>query len=167
MNSLQKSFVAIDFETATGYRNSACSVGIVTVTNGVICDEYHTLIQPPRNEYWSQNIGVHGISPRDTISAPTFEDVYAEFKKRLAGRTVVAHNEVFDRGVLKHTMAFYDIAYHDIELPDRWECTLKIYRSKGFSPANLHACCDKMGVSLNHHEALSDARACAMLYLLK
>ena len=34
------SFVAIDFETATGYMESACSVGIVTVTDGIITDEY-------------------------------------------------------------------------------------------------------------------------------
>lgn len=42
------SFAAIDFETATGYMESACSVGIVTVTDGVITDEYYSLIQPPR-----------------------------------------------------------------------------------------------------------------------
>lgn len=41
------SFVAIDFETATGYMESACSVGIVTVTDGIITDEYCSLIQPP------------------------------------------------------------------------------------------------------------------------
>ena len=46
------SFVAIDFETATGYMESACSVGIVTVTDGIITDEYCSLIQPPENEYW-------------------------------------------------------------------------------------------------------------------
>lgn len=50
------SFVAIDFETATGYMESACSVGIVTVTDGIITDEYYSLIQPPENEYWRSNI---------------------------------------------------------------------------------------------------------------
>ena len=45
------SFTAIDFETATGYMESACAVGIVTVTDGVISDEYYSLIQPPENEY--------------------------------------------------------------------------------------------------------------------
>ena len=41
-------FVAIDFETATSFH--PCSVGIVTVENGIIVDEFVTLIQPPRNE---------------------------------------------------------------------------------------------------------------------
>ena len=65
-------FSAIDFETATGYRHSACAVGIVTVENGEITDQYSTLIRPPGNEYWSGNIGVHGIRPKDTVRAPTF-----------------------------------------------------------------------------------------------
>ena len=42
-------FTAIDFETATYHRHSACAVGIVTVEQGIITDEYYTLIQPPQN----------------------------------------------------------------------------------------------------------------------
>jgi DNA polymerase-3 subunit epsilon len=40
-----KSFVAIDFETATGYRNSCCSVGIVSVENGIIVPKWEALIR--------------------------------------------------------------------------------------------------------------------------
>ena len=57
------SFAAIDFETATGYMESACAVGIVTVTDGEITDEYYSLIQPPENEYWrANNPGNDGIT---------------------------------------------------------------------------------------------------------
>jgi DNA polymerase-3 subunit epsilon len=42
-------FTAIDFETANGYH--PCSVGIVTVENGVIVDEFVTLIKPLNNYY--------------------------------------------------------------------------------------------------------------------
>jgi len=42
-------FTAIDFETATGNRNSACAVGIVPVENGKITKEYYVIIQPPDN----------------------------------------------------------------------------------------------------------------------
>lgn len=41
-----------------------------------------------------------------------------------------------------------------------------MYRAKGFSSAKLNICCQTMNIPLNHHEALSDARACANLYLL-
>jgi len=161
------SFAAIDFETATGYRNSACAVGIVTIEQGIITDEYYTLIQPPNNYYWWQNVRIHGITARDTKYAPLFEDVYPDIKRILEGKTVVAHNESFDRSVLAKTMQHYYLDYSELNLSDRWECTWRIYKDKGFSPANLHACCTRLGIPLTHHEALSDARACAKLYLLK
>lgn len=158
-------FTAIDFETATARRHSACAVGIVTVENGEIVDQYSTLIRPPNNEYSYWNIEVHGIRPTDTASAPTFAELYPEFKKRLQGRTVVAHNEAFDRSVLKHTMSHYGLDYGELSLTDRWECTVKIYKAKGFRPCKLSDCCQRLSIELNHHEALSDALACARLYL--
>lgn len=162
---MSHSFVAIDFETATGYRDSACAVGIVTVEEGVIIDEYYTLIQPPENQYWRSNIQVHGITPEMTEALPGFYAIYPEIKKRLAGKTIVAHNESFDRSVLKHTMRMYRFDYDELLLAEKWECTLRIYRALGYKPANLHACCQHEGIALVHHEALSDARACAQLYL--
>ena len=133
---MSKTFVAIDFETATGYRDSACAIGIVTVEDGIIVDEYFSLIQPPDNQYWRSNINVHGITPEMTEDVPGFYAVYPEVKKRLKGKTVVAHNEVFDRSVLKHTMRMYRFDYDELLIPDRWECTCRIYRSLGYKPAD-------------------------------
>ena len=152
-------FTAIDFETAVGKRNSACAVAIVTVENEKIIDEYYTLIQPPGNEYFYRNIEVHGITPEDTINSPLFNEVYPEIKKRLSGKTVVAHNESFDRSVLRKTMEHYGLDYTELNLADKWECTYRIHG------ASLDVCCHKYGIRLKHHEALSDARACAALYL--
>lgn len=158
-------FTAIDFETANGYH--PCSVGIVTVENGIIVDEFVTLIKPFNNEYNPYTIRVHGIYPKDTVNAKTFLEVFPEIQKRLQNRLVVAHNESFDRNVLSKTMAFYGLYYEDLNIASRWECTVKIYKSKGLKPASLSDCCRVMKIKLNHHEALSDARACAQLYLLK
>jgi|TARA_B110000211_G_C13985543_1_gene511531 DNA polymerase-3 subunit epsilon len=157
-------YVAIDFETATSKRNSVCSVGIVTVEDGEITEEYHALIQPPNNEYNWHNIQVHGITEDDTINSPSFEHIYPEIKKRLAGKITVAHNESFDRSVLKNSMLDLGIDYSDIDLPEKWECTLKIYKSMGYQPAKLNVCCEYHGIELQHHDALSDARGCAKLY---
>lgn len=160
-------FTAIDFETATGHPESVCAVGIVTVNDGIIVEEYYTLIQPPNNEYWYRNILVHGIKPIETLNEKTFDSVFPEIKKRLFGRKIVAHNEVFDRNVLMKTMKYYGLYYDELEIPLRWECTCKIYRAKGYKPANLKNCADLNNIKLNHHEALSDARACAKLYMLR
>jgi DNA polymerase III subunit epsilon len=158
-------FVAIDFETATGYH--PCSVGIVSVENGIIVDEFVTLIQPPNNEYSPFTIQVHGIRPKDTLYSKSFIELYPEIKKRLQNKIVVAHNESFDRNVLAKSMARYGIDYSDLNIASRWECTVKIYKAKGLKPAKLSDCCRAMNIALNHHEALSDARACAKLYLMK
>lgn len=160
-----KTFTAIDFETAIGHH--PCSVGIVTVENGLIVDEFVTLIKPPRNEYSPFSIAVHGIHPRDTVNAKTFDQVYPEIKKRLENRLIVAHNESFDRTVLAKTMALYGLDYADLNIAPRWECTVKIYRAKGIKPTKLSDCCREMNITLNHHEALSDAKACAELFLRK
>lgn len=160
-----RNFTAIDFETATSYH--PCSVGIVTVEEGIIVDEFVTLIQPPNNFYNPYNIQVHGIYPRDTANAKTFVEVFPEIEKRLKNRVVVAHNESFDRNVLSKTMALHGLNYEDLNIGSRWECTVKIYKAKGFKPAKLSDCCRIMNIALDHHEALSDARACAELYLLK
>ena len=162
-------FTALDFETATGHAESACAIGIITVENSIIVEEYVTLIQPPNNEYWYRNILCHGIQPVQTLNKPMFDDLFPEIKKRLFGRKLVAHNERFDRNVLMKTMKYYGLYYDELELQNEsmWDCTCKIYRKKGYKPANLKYCSDKNNIELNHHEALSDARACAKLYLLQ
>jgi len=156
-------YTAIDFETAIGYH--ICAVGLVTVEEGRITDEYHSLIKPPGNKYNWHNIQVHGITEKHTINAPNFDRIYPEIKKRLSDKIVVAHNESFDRNVLIKTMKDNGIDYSDLNIAEKWECTLKIYRKKGYSPANLAACCRRQNIDLQHHEALSDARACALLFL--
>ncbi len=160
-------FTAIDFETATGHPESACAVGIVTVENSIITEEYYTLIQPPNNEYWYRNIMVHNIKPIETLNEKTFDSLFPEIHKRLFGRKIVAHNEAFDRRVLTKTMKYYGLYYDELELAEMWECTCKIYRKKEYKPANLSNCANLNNIQLNHHEALSDARACAKLYLLR
>jgi len=157
-------FTAIDFETAI--RHHICAVGIVTVENGKIIDEYYTLIQPPNNEYNWHNIQVHGITERETNNAPTFDKIYPEIKKRLQGKTVVAHNESFDRSVLQKTMAENGLDYSELNLSERWECTMRLCKANDKYPSGkLDECCAVDNIELKHHEALSDARACAKLYL--
>ncbi|MGI6321188.1 MAG: exonuclease domain-containing protein [Bacteroidales bacterium] len=92
---------------------------------------------------------------------------YSHRTKRYKSGNIVAHNESFDRGVLKSSMELYNLNYSELSLPEKWDCTMKIYRQKGFAKANLSYCCNIMNIELNHHEALSDARACALLFLKK
>ncbi len=157
-------FTSIDFETAI--RHHICAVGIVTVENGKIADEYHSLIRPPNNEYNGHNIQVHGITEEDTQNTLAFDKVYPEIKKRLQGKIIVAHNESFDRSVLQKTMAENGFDYSELKISERWECTMRLCRANDKYPSGkLDECCTIDNIELKHHEALSDARACAELYL--
>lgn len=164
--SRNESFAAIDFELANGIRSSVCSVGIVVVENGEIIDKYYSLVKPPQNKYHWGNSRVTKISAKVTANSPTFKDIYPEIQKRLQGRKMVAHNEGFDRDVLKTVMKYYKLDYKSLLLPKKWEDTVEIFQSLGAKSAKLNRLSDAYGIEIEHHNALSDARATALLYLL-
>lgn len=151
-------FVAIDFEHAVAFRGSVCSVGIITYKNGNIIEEYTTLIQPPNNEYNRRTIEVHGITPEKTKNSPIFSDVYPEIRRRIDGKTVVAHNAFnTDKICLEQAMEYYGI--HE-QLNISWRCTYQITNAK------LNIVAQVCKIELNHHDALSDAKVCAQIFYL-
>lgn len=147
-------FTAIDFETAQGYRWSICQVGLVRVENGEITKKLDLLVQPPDNYYWKQFVEIHGITWKMTKDSPTFDIVWPLIEPFIAGQDVVAHNGAFDFTCIQQTLNWYGI-----ETPDFIShCTYRIY---GQSLSNL---CSKYGIALDHHNAISDALACATLF---
>lgn len=158
-------FTAIDFELATSEYTSVCSVGIVSVVDGKIVNEFYSLVHPPNNKFMWQTTRVHGIKAKDTKDTPTFEALFPTISSLLVDQHMVAHNEAFDRSVLQKTMKYYGLDYSSLHLPEKWECTSEIYRKAGFLKTKLSVCCELMGIELDHHDALSDARGSALLYL--
>jgi DNA polymerase-3 subunit epsilon len=149
-------FTAIDFETAQYARSSICQVGLVRVEAGVIVRELSLLVQPPDNYYRRDFIGIHGITPQATANSPTFAGVWPQMEPFIAGQRVVAHNGFrFDFEVLEATLELYRLPVPAFDKV----CTLRIYRK------SLAVLCVEHRIPLNHHDALSDARACAELYL--
>lgn len=151
-----ESFTAIDFETAQGYRWSICQVGLIRVEKGIITKELNILVQPPNNYYWSRFTDIHGISAQDTFKSPTFDVVWNQIEPYITNKNVIAHNGFgFDFPVLSNTLEYYGLSTPEYNK----FCTYKIYKS------NLADLCIEHKIPLNHHDALSDARACAELYL--
>lgn len=148
------SFTAIDFETAQGPRWSICQVGLVRVEQGQRIRELSVLVRPPDNRYHYYNTAVHGLRSEDTWSAPVFSSVWPSIEPYIRGQIVVAHNGAFDFSCLQQTLEFYNLTCPDYSSA----CTYKIYRRK------LDELCAEFNIDLNHHDALSDARACATLY---
>lgn len=156
MESYGDTFTALDFETAHGKRWSICQVGLVQVENGVITNELSILIQPPNNFYWDRFIEIHHITPEITRNAPTFASVWHKIEPFIKNQKVVAHNGFsFDFSVLSKTLEYYGLPIPEYEK----HCTYRLFND------NLASLCQKLNIPLNHHEALSDARACAELFL--
>ena len=156
-------WVAIDFETATRARDSACAVGIAVVREGAVVDSRSWLIRPPGNEYEYWNVRVHGITPDRTENAPTFAELWPLLRGYLDGAHVLAHNASFDMGVLRALLAS-----GGLEPPEmRYVCTVLLAR-RAFPELPRHrldTVCGHCGIELTHHDAASDAAACATIAL--
>lgn len=149
------SYTAIDFETATP-DGMACQLGLVQVDNGKIVQECVYLIQPPENMYNRHNSHVHGLTPEDTESAPTFDKIWSVVSPFFEGKFIVAHNMSFDKAVLKKNLQFYGLPEPMVA---GYGCTCEPF---GKVPLYSAACYFGIGLC-EHHDALSDARACALL----
>jgi DNA polymerase-3 subunit epsilon len=109
-----RNFTAIDFETASGYRNSICQVGLVQVEEGIIANTLNLLVQPPKNYYWSNFIDIHGITHAMTENEPTFDQIGHLVAPFITGKNVVTHNGFgFDFPVLSKTLDYYDLSTPD------------------------------------------------------
>lgn len=156
-------FVAIDFETATSHLSSACSIGIVAVKDSQPTEKYYSLIRPPKNKYDKHNIEIHGITPEQTETAPTFSEIWPEISRFFDEHVpVVAHNPQFDMSVLRLSA--------DVELPDfMYVNSMDIARYFVEGSLSLENCAREMGVktdSLHLHDAKDDAWLCAYITVL-
>ena len=156
-------FVALDFETANELRNSACSIGLVRVENGIVTERYYTLIKPEpiRFSYW--NIKIHGIRPEDVADAPTFGEAWPEIRAFIGSDTVVAHNASFDMSVLRYSLDQYGLPYPEIP----YFCTVTAAKRAFPDLINhkLNTVSDHVGFRFSHHNALEDAEACARVLI--
>jgi DNA polymerase III subunit epsilon len=153
--------VAIDFETANRDPNSACALGIVQIENETIIHEEIFLIRPPSYRFEFTNI--HGIMWSDVAQAPTFKQVWAQIATRIErADALVAHNASFDRRVLYACCDLYNIP----QPKQKFICTVALARERwNLHPTKLPDVCRHLNIELNHHHALSDARACAEIVI--
>ena len=154
-------FTAIDFETANEGRASACAVGVVRVRGGQIVEEFQTLLRPRVLRMDWRNQQVHGIAEADLHHAPSLADAWPQLLPYLHRQPVVAHNSSFDVSVLEYTCRDFGLpipAFHAL-------CSVKMAKVcwPQLERHKLNYVAEYFGIALNHHDALSDARACAQI----
>lgn len=152
-------FVAIDFETMTGLRSSACAIGMVKVIDGEIVQKFYSHINPIRDKYTEKepNRTIHGISLESAEKADTFDKLFEGIKLFIGDLPLVCHSKGADISILKTLMQYYNLSGINT---DNSVCT---YQLTGLS---LSECSKKYNIHLaRHHDALCDAEACALIYL--
>ena len=155
-------FAAIDFEAANGELTSACSVGVVIVRNDQIDETFYSLIKPVPNKYDFWTTKVHGIRYKDTEHAESFPVVWHKIAYKLIGLPMVAHGISFDERCLKALHKYYHIKYPNY----KFYCTH--LGSEILVPDienhKLQTVAKHFGYDLTqHHHALADAEACAVI----
>jgi DNA polymerase-3 subunit epsilon len=159
-------FAAIDFETANGEPSSVCSVGVVIVRGGMITERIYELIKPEPEWYAYRNTRVHGMTEKDTMTALTFDRVWQKIGTRIEGLPLAAHNSRFDEHCLKSVFKAYGMTYPDYEFHCTCRAAGKAFGKSVLPNHQLHTVAAHCGYDLkNHHHALADAEACAMIAL--
>lgn len=156
-------YTIIDLETTGLFpqkHDRVLEIGLINVSDtGEVESEWATLINPQRD------VGptyIHGITARDVLDAPTFQDVVSHVIASIAGRTLVAHNARFDTQILDYE---FDRARMGTRPPTPSLCTMQLSSSylRGAS-RKLKDCCAAARVAhVDEHTALGDARAVAGL----
>lgn len=163
MDTSNLTFNAIDVETANSDRASICQIGIVHVENGTVRDTWKTYINP---EDWFDpwNVDIHGITEDMVSSSPTMPQVRDELRRRLRGSNVVSHTS-FDRVAFERAMLRYDLEQLQVNWLDSAKVVRRIwskYAKKGYGLKNVAT---DLGIEFEHHDALEDARATALIML--
>lgn len=155
--------IAIDFETATEARASACSVGLAFIEEGRVVRVEERLIRPPENRYSPFNIAVHGIRPEHTAHAPDFAEVIAEFAGDFEGARMIAHNASFDFSVLRASLDYCGLEYPEVS----YLCSVKLAQRHWpeLGSHRLNVLAAHLGLTFLHHNAAEDARICAQACL--
>jgi DNA polymerase-3 subunit epsilon len=160
-----KNFAAIDFEIANYNRSSVCSIGVVIVRDGEIVEKIYHLIRPEPEWYLWRFSQLHGITAEDTANEKVFPHVWAKIAPKIVDLPLIAHNSPFDEGCLKEVFRVYQMDYPDYE----FHCTCRASRKffgKLLPNHKLKTVAAHCGYNLeNHHHALADAEACAVIAL--
>lgn len=161
-----------DFET-TGLRpneDRVVELGAVRIVDGVIVDEFQTLINPemPIPKEASE---INNIYDEDLVDCPKFAHIVGDFYKYSYGSVLVGHNVAFDSAFLDNEAKKVGYVFENKKL-DTIEIAKMFFNSKNRgniqSPNDyrLKTLARVFGIEfLEQHRALGDARVTAELLL--
>ncbi len=156
-------YTAIDFETANSYSGGGASVALVRFDqDGEKLEEYYTLLRPKHPYFDPSMSAVHNLSEEECLASSEFDRVWPTMREFIGNDLLVAHNAVFDMGVLKGTFEAYDLEAKEMN----YLCTLTIARKiwPKLLSYKLSFLVDYFGMEYNAHHALDDAFMCGKIF---
>lgn len=153
----QSNFTIVDLETTGGspFFSRILEVGLLRIEKGEIVERYQTLLNPGV-EIPEFITGITGITNRDIVDAPTFEDIAEELLCKFEDSIFVAHNANFDYGFLKEEYRRLGWGFSADRL-----CTVRLSRAlyKEHRRHNLTAIIERFNFEIkNRHRAFDDAK---------
>jgi DNA polymerase-3 subunit epsilon len=151
----------IDFEgTSINQSPRATEIGLVALDeNFEEVASFESLVNPPV-EAQASSLAFSHLTRKEIKAAPTFIELWPSIHPFLNSRLLVAHNKIYEEGVIKREFEDLGIA----TIPN-FLCTYHWGRRVIGQESENHklgTLCAHLGVALtNAHEALADARATA------
>jgi len=157
-------FVVFDIET-TGFSSQndrIIEIGAVKVKNGEIIDEFSVFVNPQK-DIPLEITELTGIDNYMVKDAKTIDIVIKEFYDFVDGSILVAHNAAFDTSFIKKNYLDNDLEFN---YPIMDTIPLCKYLYPALNKYKLNVICKYLGITLlNHHRAVDDAKATAMVFL--
>jgi DNA polymerase-3 subunit epsilon len=183
-NVLLSEFVVLDVET-TGLDTSdeIISISVIAPDGQTLLNTYIKPQKPIIEERYSDDtdhygeprltaFGVNGITNAMVADAPTFAEIRPRLMEITRGKTIIAYNVKFDRGMLKAHRKRYELSPLE---PADWDCAMEAFaqfygeysrKYRDYSYQSLETACSYMGIDYAApHEAANDCQA--TLRLLK
>ena len=156
-------FTAFDVETPNSRNDRMSAIGLVVLEDGQIVRRFYSLVNP-ECRFDAFNIALTGITPQMAAQAPTFAQLWLQIRPWMENTVLIAHNAPFDMAVLSKCLRSYGISWHDTA-PYICTCRLAKNRMPQLPNHKLDTLCRYFSIDLQHHQADSDAMACAQIFL--
>ena len=155
-------YIAFDVETPNAANDRMSAIGISVIEENEVVREFATLINP-ETHFDRFNVQLTGISPYLVEDAPTFGQLWMLIEPLMSSGVLLAHNAPFDMGVLAKCLRAYGVAWKP---QARYACTCRMAKACYPQLPNhrLNTVSDYLGIALDHHQAESDAHACAEIF---
>jgi DNA polymerase-3 subunit epsilon len=154
-------YVVFDVETPNSRNDRMSAIGVVVMEDTETVREFYTLVNP-ETHFDSFNVALTKITPFMVRRSPTFPVLWQLLEPLMSTGILVAHNAPFDMGVLAKCLRDYGIEWKPRA---EYACTVRMGRRlmPELPDHKLDTMAGALKLPLDHHNALSDTRACAGL----